>query len=173
MSNSNFKTRVNHQIRVSEVRVINHDGQNLGILSIGDALRAAQEAGLDLIEISPNANPPIAKIADYGKYQYEEKKKLRNTKSKAKTIEIKTIQIKIGTGEHDLMLKAAKISEWLKEGQRVKLDLFLKGRSKFMDMKFLKERLDRLLVFVTEKYRVADEPKKSLKGLTVILEKAN
>ncbi|MEI6420264.1 MAG: translation initiation factor IF-3 [bacterium] len=173
MSNPNFKTRINHQIRVPEVRVISSEGQNLGIMSLSDALRAAQDAGLDLIEISPNAVPPIAKIADYGKYQYEEKKKMRNAKSKAKTVEVKTVQVKIGTGEHDLMLKAAKTSEWLKEGHRVKLDLFLKGRSKFMDMKFLKERLDRMLVFVTEKYKIADAPVKSPKGITVILEKAN
>ena len=110
---------------------------------------------------------------DFGKYQYEEKKKLQNTKSKAKTVEIKTIQVKIGTGEHDLQLKAERASEWLKEGNRVKLDLFLRGRAKFMDSKFLNERLERILAFITEKYKIADKPQKSLKGLTVILEKAN
>lgn len=173
MSSYTNRIRINHQIRVNELRVIDSEGKNLGILSLSEALKAAELVGLDLIEISPNAVPPIAKIADYGKFQYEEKKKLRNAKSKAKTVEIKTIQVKIGTSEHDLLLKAKKASEWLKEGNRVKLDLFLKGRSKYMDVKFLKERLDRMLVFLTEKYRFAEEPKKSLKGLTVILEKAN
>jgi translation initiation factor IF-3 len=153
--------------------VISAEGQNLGIMSLSDALNAAQTAGLDLIEISPNTLPPIAKIADNGKYQYEEKKKLQNAKSKAKTVEIKTIQVKIGTGEHDLALKAQRASEWLKEGNRVKLDLFLRGRAKFMDSKFLNERLERILAFITEKYKIADKPQKSLKGLTVILEKAN
>ena len=173
MSSPNFKTRINHQIRATELRVISAEGQNLGIISLSDALNAAQAAGLDLIEISPNTLPPIAKIADFGKYQYEEKKKLQNAKSKAKTVEIKTIQVKIGTGEHDLELKAKRASEWLKEGNRVKLDLFLRGRSKFMDSKFLNERLERILAFITEKYKIADKPQKSLKGLTVILEKAN
>ncbi|MEI8339762.1 MAG: translation initiation factor IF-3 [bacterium] len=173
MSNYNQKTRINHQIRASEVRVISEDGQNLGVMPLNDALKKAQDAGLDLIEISPNAIPPIAKIMDFGKYQYEEKKKTKVAKTKLKTVEIKTIQVKIGTGEHDLALKAAKASEWLKEGNRIKLDLFLKGRSKYMDMKFLKERLDRMLVLITEKYKIADEPKKSPKGVTVILEKAN
>jgi translation initiation factor IF-3 len=173
LSNYNQKTRVNHQIRASEVRVISEDGQNLGIMPLNDALKLAQDAGLDLIEISPNAVPPIAKIMDFGKYQYEEKKKTKVAKTKLKTVEIKTIQVKIGTGEHDLALKAAKASEWLKEGNRIKLDLFLKGRSKYMDMKFLTERLDRMLVLITEKYKIAEEPKKSPKGLTVILEKAN
>ena len=173
LSYNNQKVRINHQIRATEVRVINPDGLNIGVMSVSDALRQAQEFGLDLIEISPNAVPPIAKIMDYGKFQYEEKKKLRNAKSKTKTVEVKSIQVKIGTGEHDLALKAKKASEWLKDGDRVKLELFLKGRSKFMDFPFLKERLDRMLVFITEKYKIADPPQKSPKGITVILERAN
>lgn len=141
-------------------------------MPIKDALLKAQEMGLDLIEISPNANPPVAKIMDYGKFQYDEKKKQRAAKAKSHVVEVKNIQVKIGTGEHDLELKAKKASEWLAEGHRVKIDLFLTGRSKFMDFKFLRERLDRIFKLITTEYKIAEEPKKGPKGLTSIIEKA-
>ncbi len=169
---SNLKIRINHQIRAVELRVIGPDGGNIGVISLSQALEQANKAGLDLIEISPNATPPVAKIMDYGKFQYDEKKKLRVAKSKSHIVEVKNVQVKIGTGDHDLELKAKKASEWLKEGHRVKIDLFLTGRSKYMDIKFLKERLARILVLITEDYKIADEPKKSLKGLTTVIEKA-
>lgn len=140
-------------------------------MSTQDALIQATERGVDLIEIAPNATPPIAKLMDYGKFQYAENKKLKAAKAKSKTTETKNIQVKVGTGEHDLDLKAKKASEWLKEGHRIKIDLFLTGRSKFMEFNFLKERMERILRIITEEYKIADPPKKSLKGLTVIIEK--
>lgn len=164
--------RINHQIKAPELRVITEDGTNLGVISLKQALEAAMQAGMDLIEISPNANPPIAKIMDYGKYQYAENKKQKQAKAKIHSVEVKNIQVKIGTGDNDLSLKAKKTSEWLKEGNRVKIDLFLPGRAKMMDFNFLKERLERMLKLITEEYRMADSPKKSPKGLTVIVEKA-
>ncbi len=148
------------------------DGENLGVISFKEALDKARETGLDLIEISPKAVPPVAKIMDYGKFQYAENKKLKVAKAKAHTVEIKNIQIKVGTGEHDLELKAKKASEWLKEGNRIKIDLFLPGRTKFMDMKFLEERMARVLKLVTEEYKIADSAKKSPKGLSIVIEKA-
>lgn len=169
----NIKVRVNNQIRVPEVRVILEDGTNLGILSVSEAIRKAQELGLDLIEISPNANPPVAKIMDYGKFQYTEKKKLKDAKTKIHTVEVKSIQVKIGTDEHDLLLKAQKASGWLKEGHRVKINLFLTGRSKYMDTKFLNERLERMLKLLTESYKIAEAPQKGPKGLTAVIERDN
>jgi translation initiation factor IF-3 len=166
------KTRINHYIRAREVRVLAENGENFGVLPLEEALRKAQEAGLDLIEISPNANPPVAKIMDYGKYQYDEKKKQKAAKAKVQAVEVKNVQVKIGTGEHDLELKAKKASEWLAEGHRVKVDLFLTGRSKFMDIKFLKERLDRILRLISVEYRIAIAPQKGPKGLTTIIERA-
>ncbi len=108
---------------------------------------------------------------DYGKFQYDEKKKQKVAKSKTHTTDLKNIQVKIGTGDHDLELKAKKASEWLKEGHRVKIDLFLVGRSKYMDVNFLKERMDRVFKLITIEYKVASAPAKSLKGLTAIIEK--
>jgi len=164
--------RINHQIQATELRVLLDNGDNLGVLSRIEALDKARELGLDLIEISPKAIPPVAKIMDYGKFQYTENKKLKVTKTKAHTVEVKNIQVKIGTGEHDLELKAKKASEWLALGNRIKVDLFLPGRSKYMDIKFLEERMDRVLKLMTVEFKIADPAKKSPKGLSLIIEKA-
>lgn len=167
-----MRERINNQIRSPELRVIGSGNENLGILSFKEALEMAQEAGLDLIEISPNGNPPVAKIMDFGKYQYEVSKKQKKARAGAKATETKSVQIKIGTGDHDLTLKAKKVSEWLKEGHRIKIELFLAGRSKYMDERFLRERIDRILHLITEEYKVAENIKKGPKGLSVTIEKA-
>jgi len=166
-----LRERINNQIRAKELRVIDNENQNLGVLSVKEALELAQDKGLDLIEISPNANPPVAKIMDFGKYQYEASKRLKKVKARAKPTETKSIQIKIGTGEHDLMLKAKTASKWLKEGHRIKVELFLVGRAKYMDEKFLRERLDRLLHLITEDYKISDAYKRGPKGLITTIEK--
>jgi translation initiation factor IF-3 len=165
-------TRINHQIRASEVRVIGPEGENFGVLSLSEAISRAQEAGLDLIEISPNANPPVAKIMEYGKFQYEQQKKRREIKAKSHVTETKSVQVKIGTGDHDLELKAKKAAAWLTEGHRVKVDLFLWGRYKYMEFAFLKERLERFLKLIPAEYKIADPIAKSPKGLSTVLEKA-
>jgi len=166
-----MKARINHQIKAPEMRVITAEGENLGVLPTDKALAEARARGMDLIEISPNAVPPIGKIMDYGKYQYDEKKKSKVAKTKSKTSELKTVQVKIGTGEHDLELKAKRVSEWLAEGDRVKIDLYLVGRSKYMDFNFLKERLERIYKLITVEFKVAQEAVKGPKGLTVYVEK--
>lgn len=166
-----IRVKINHQIKAPELRVITDEGENLGVISLSTALSEAQKRSLDLIEISPSAVPPVAKIMDYGKYQYDEKKKQKVAKTKVITTEVKTIQVKIGTGEHDLELKAKKVSEWLGEGNRVKIDLYLVGRSKYMDFNFLKERLNRILKLVTVDYKIAQDAVKGPKGLTIYIEK--
>ena len=166
-----MRERINNQIRAKELRFLDSENKNLGVLSIKDALELAQGKGLDLIEISPNGNPPIAKIMDFGKHQYEANKKLKKAKAGANKTETKSIQIKIGTGDHDLELKAKTASKWIKEGHRIKVELFLAGRAKYMDEKFLKERLDRILHLITEDYKVSDNYKRGPKGLTTIIEK--
>jgi len=165
------KVRINHQIKAPQLRVLGSDGENFGVISLEEALKKAEDAGLDLIEISPNANPPVAKIMDYGKFQYDDNKKQKLAKAKAHVVEVKNIQIKVGTGDHDLALKAKKASEWLEGGNRVKIDLFLPGRTKYMDLNFLKERMERVLKLITVEFNIADAPKKSLKGLTAIIER--
>ena len=166
-----MRERINNQIRANEVRVLSSTGENLGVLSFKDALALAQKEGLDLIEISPNTNPPIAKIADYGKYQYEQNKKQKKAKANAHSTETKAVQIKIGTGDNDLALKAKKASQWLAEGHRIKIELFVSGRSKYMPDAFLKERLDRVLHLITENFKIAEDYKKGPKGPTITIEK--
>jgi translation initiation factor IF-3 len=166
-----LRERINNQIRANELRVIGKDNQNLGVLSLREALEIAQKQDLDLIEISPEATPPVAKIMEYGKYQYEVSKKLKKVRAGAKPTETKSIQIKIGTGDHDLELKAKTASRWLKEGHRIKVELFLSGRAKFMDEKFLRERLDRILHLITENYKIAESPKRGPKGLFIVIER--
>ena len=141
------------------------------MITLEEARKAADEAKLDLIEISPNAKPPVAKIMDYGQYRYETKRKASEVKAKSHVTETKSVQVKIGTGEHDQLLKARRVAEWLSEGHRVKVDLFLWGRYKYMEPGFLKERLDRFLKLIPIEYKVADPVKKSPKGFTTTLER--
>ena len=166
-----MRERINNQIRAKELRVIDSENKNLGVLSIKDALELAQREGLDLIEISPNGNPPVAKVMNFGKYQYEVSKKLKKAKAGAKSTETKSVQVKIGTGDHDLELKAKNASKWLKEGHRIKIELFLAGRTKYMEEKFLRERLDRVMHLITEDYKVSDSYKRGPKGLFITIEK--
>jgi translation initiation factor IF-3 len=168
---STDRTRINREITARELRVIGAAGENLGVLSTADALKAAQEAGLDLIEISPNAVPPVAKVMDYGKFQYEQKKKESVARSKAKVSETKEVQIKVGTGENDMRLKARKAAEWLAEGHRVRAELFLKGRYKGMEEAFLKTRLEKFIMLIPYAYRIAEPVARSPKGFAGILER--
>lgn len=149
------------------------EGENFGVLGLSEAIAKAGEFGLDLIEISPNATPPVAKIMEYGKFQYEQQKKRREIKAKSHTTETKSVQVKIGTGDHDMQLKARKAAAWLKEGHRVKVDLFLWGRYKYMEFNFLKERLERFLKLIPEDYKLADPIQKSPKGLATVIERTS
>ena len=154
------------------MRVISDTGDNFGVLSKNEALEKAKEMDMDLIEISPDAKPPVAKIMDYGKFQYDQKKKLKAQKAKAHNVEVKSVQVKLATDENDLKIKAKRASGWLKEGHRVKVELFLPGRAKYLDKDFLRGRLDRILRLISEDYKIADEARKSPKGLTMIIEKS-
>ncbi len=169
----NLRERINNFIRAAELRVVGENGENLGVMATKDALARAQSVGLDLIEVAPNATPPVAKIADYGKYQYAEAKKAKKMRAGAKPTETKAIQVKVGTGEHDLELKAKQASNWLAEGHRIKVELFLSGRTKYMEERFLKERLDRVLKLITENWKIAEEVKRGPKGLQLTIERDN
>lgn len=165
------RLRINDAIRARELRVVGPEGENFGIMSSDDAFKKAQEMGLDLIEVSGNATPPVARIADLGKYKYEMKKKAKDVKAKAHVTETKTTQVKIGTGERDMHLKASQAAGWLREGHRVKVDLFLWGRYKYMEFNFLKGRLERFLAIIPESFKIADDIKKGPKGLSVVVER--
>lgn len=169
--NPKNRTRINDAIWAKELRVVGAEGENLGVLTRDDALKAADAAKMDLIEISPNAKPPVAKIMDFGLYRYETKRKASEVKAKAHVTETKNVQVKIGTGDHDQVLKAKRAAEWLNEGHRVKVDLFLWGRYKYMEPAFLKERLERFLKIIPADYKLADTLRKSPKGFTCTIER--
>lgn len=166
-----MRERINNAIRASQLRVIDSENGNLGVLSFEEALKIAKERGVDLIEISPQANPPVAKIMDFGKYLYEQNKKQKKARAGAKPTETKAIQVKIATGEHDLELKARQASNWLKEGHRIKAELFLSGRAKYLNEPFLKERLERVLHLITEPYKIAEDFKRGPKGMMITIER--
>ena len=151
--------------------MVGPEGENLGVLSFADALAAAERLGLDLIEISPNAAPPVAKVMDYGKFQYEHKKRESAARAKAKVSETKEVQIKVGTGENDMRLKAGKAAEWLEEGHRVRVELFLKGRYKGMEEAFLKTRLEKFIMLIPYAYKLAEPVARAPKGFAAILER--
>lgn len=170
--NLNLRVRVNNQIKSSPVRVIDENGANVGVLEIDEALKIAQEKNLDLIEIAPTANPPVCKTMDLGKYHYEIEKKERLAAKKSHKIEMKNIRISLGISQHDLELKAKKASEFLEEGNKIRIELVLRGRAKYLDESFLKERVDRILRLIAAKFKIAEGHKKGPRGMTLTLEKA-
>ncbi len=165
------RVRINKEIRAETLRVVGPEGENLGVLSFSEALAAAERMGLDLIELSPNAVPPVAKVMDYGKFQYEQKKRESAARAKAKVSETKEVQIKVGTGENDMRLKANKAAEWLEEGHRVRVELFLKGRYKGMEEAFLKTRLEKFIMLIPYTYKLAEPVARAPKGFAAILER--
>jgi translation initiation factor IF-3 len=121
---------INEDIRASELRVISEDGNQLGIMSKNEALDKAEEAGLDLVCISPKADPPVAKILDYGKYRYEQQKREKEAKKKQKQTHVKEIRLSVFIEEHDIMTKAKNAGKFLKEGDKVKVNLRFRGRER-------------------------------------------
>jgi translation initiation factor IF-3 len=120
--------RTNEKIRAPEIRLIGAEGENVGVVSPAKALQLANEVGLDLVEISPNANPPVCKIMDYGKYKYEQQKREAEARKKQKTIEVKEIKFRPGTDTHDYDVKMRNVVKFLTEGDKVKITLRFRGR---------------------------------------------
>ena len=120
--------RVNEDIRVPQVRLIDQDGEMLGVMSARDALMRAFEAGLDLLEISPNAVPPVCKITDFGKFKYEQQKKANEARKKQKTVEIKEVKVRPNIDDHDYDVKMRAMKSFIGEGDKVKVTLRFRGR---------------------------------------------
>ncbi|MDE6719263.1 MAG: translation initiation factor IF-3 [Treponemataceae bacterium] len=151
----NRGTRINERIRVREVRLIDDQGGQLGIIPTVDALRMARERDLDLVEVAPNANPPVCKILDFGRYRFEQEKKLRDSKKKQKVLKLKEIRMQPKIGPGDLDTKAKHIKEFLDEGDKVKVTIRFRGRELAhteLGFDVLKEVLKRLTsAYVIEK----------------------
>ena len=120
--------RTNEEIRVREVHLIDKDGSNRGTVSISEALAIAQEAGLDLVEISPNATPPVCKLLDFGKYKFQEQKKQAEARKKQKVVEVKEIKFRPMIDDHDYDVKMRSMQRFFEEGDKVKVTLRFRGR---------------------------------------------
>jgi translation initiation factor IF-3 len=120
--------RLNHRIRVPEVRVIDSEGNQLGVLETRVALMMAHEQGMDLVEIAPTAQPPVCRILDYGKYKYDQSKKTKEAKKKAHTVDVKGIRMRYGTEAHDLDYRVKDARRFLEEGNKVQVTLIFRGR---------------------------------------------
>jgi len=159
---------VNKDIRATEVRVIGADGEQIGIIATEDALREAKSLNLDLVEVSPGANPPVCKIMDYGKYKYELTKKKQETKRKQKSTQIKEIKVRPKTDDHDLETKVRHIEKFIGNNDKVKITLVFRGRE-FV----LKEQANQVLekiVALTEEFAVVEQhPKFEGRDITMML----
>ena len=161
--------RVNNQIRVPEVQLIDDKGNQLGVLPTFEALKMAKEKGLDLVEVGPQMKPPIAKIMDYGKYMYRKEKQEKGG-VKQKDQEVKTVRVGFKTGEHDLKFKSEQIDDFLKEGHPVKIELTLRGREKAL-AHMGKEKLTNFIKLISEPHVIQHSISRSPFGWIIFIRK--
>jgi len=152
------------------VQVVDENGKNLGILDTYKALQIAKERGLDLVEIAPTAKPPVCKIIDYGKYKYQQEKKEQKQKAKRKEVEVKGIRIGFATSLHDLEHKAKQAGEFLAEGNKVRIEIKLRGREK-AHLDLAKEKLNDFLKLIPVEHTIEEQPKKNPIGLVLTIAK--
>lgn len=160
------QTRINQEIRSKKLRIIGIDGEQLGVLDVQEALRLAEEAGVDLVEISPNADPPVAKIIDWGKYQYQKMKKQQKNRKNAKASELKQIRFGLKISENDLQIKLKKTLQFLDKGHKVRLTIVFKGRE--MAHKELgQEMVDRIMDKIGDRVIIDQKPQLSGRNLSL------
>ena len=161
--------RTNHRIRSLDVQVINSNGQNLGVLPIKKAIEAAKSEGLDLIEISPNANPPVCKIMDMGKYKYDMQKKANKAKKNQKIASLKELKLRPGTEIHDYNFKIKNAKKFLTKGDKVKFTVKFKGRE-MQHVELGKNLMDRIIADVKDIGKVEVMPKFEGKQMIMIVQ---
>ncbi|MEJ2728968.1 MAG: translation initiation factor IF-3 [Deltaproteobacteria bacterium] len=166
--NRSNQVNINKKIRAKEVRVINPGGEQIGIIPIKEALAAADEAGLDLVEVSPNAKPPVCKIMDYGRYRYEQTKKKQEAKKKQSTFQLKEIKVRPKTGEHDLQVKISHIKKFIGNKDKVKVSVIFRGREITLS-ELGRAVLQRIIEETEEIAMVEQEPKFEGRILVMVL----
>ena len=160
------RPRKNEQIRIPEVRLIDENGKQLGIFPTWKALKLAEERGFDLIEVAPQIKPPVCRLLDYGKFMYQKQKE--EQKSKAKRIEVKEISISPRIGAHDIEFKIRQIEKFIKKGDRVNVEIFLKGREK-AHRDLARRKLEEFIVLTKDFAEQEEEIKKIPSGFMTIL----
>lgn len=165
---STNSVRINESIRARELRVIGQNGEQLGIVSRTEALKLAEEAGVDLVEISPNADPPVAKIVDWGKYQYQKMKELQKNRKSSKQTELKQMRFGLKIGSGDLDIKLRKIRSFLEAGHKVRIQIFYRGRE--MAHKELGyELIDRIVTLLDEDAILEQKPQMAGRNLSIVV----
>jgi translation initiation factor IF-3 len=160
--------RVNDRIRIKEVRVIAPDGSQLGILPTEQALQTAYSQNLDLVEVAPEARPPVCRIMDYGKYRYEQSKKAKEAKKKQTIIELKEIKLRPKTEEHDFQFKTRHAERFLKEGNKAKITMMFRGRE-MVRMDRGRVLLERFVETLKEIAVVEQAPKVEGRNMSLVL----
>lgn len=167
------RPRVNEQIRIPRVRLIDADGEQAGEVSADDARQQARDAGLDLVEVAPNAKPPVVRIMDYGKYLFEQQKKERQARKKQQGNESKEIRLRPGTGEGDMKIKVKHAKEFLAEGQKVVIQLQFRGR----EMAHRELGIEAIKKFIElmgdEGFKVEQEPKMEGRRMSAVIAPSN
>ena len=161
--------RTNHRIKSLDVQVINSSGENLGTLPIKKAIQAAKEEGLDLIEISPNANPPVCKIMDMGKYKYDLQKKANQAKKKQKIVSLKEIKLRPGTETHDYNFKIKNAKKFISKGDKVKFTVKFKGRE-MQHTELGKQLMNKIIDETKDIAKVESHPKFEGRQMVMIIQ---
>ena len=159
---------MNRAIRASQIRLIDHEGGNVGLISPYDAMEMAEEVGLDLVEISPNADPPVCKIMDFGKFKYEQQKKAAEAKKKQKVTEIKELKFRPNIDPHDYDVKMKSVSKFLGEGNKVKVTLRFRGRE-MAHQDLGRVLLERISDDIEEMGKVESMPKMEGRQMTMVI----
>ncbi len=167
-NNKTQRIRVNKQIRISPVRVIANDGEQLGVLPIDEAIAAAQARGLDLVEVAPLARPPVVKIMDYGKFKFEQAKAARAAKKKQHVIHLKEVKYRPGIDDHDFAFKTRHAREFLEDGNKVKVTMMYRGRQ-MAHIELGRGVLDRVAEQLKDISKVEQEPKLEGRNMSMVL----
>jgi translation initiation factor IF-3 len=165
--NSSFP-KANHQILAQQVRLVDQNANMLGIVALSEALSKAEKAGLDLVEISPQGEPPVCKIMDFGKFKYESKRRLNDAKKKQKVISLKEMKFKLNIGQGDFDVKLRKIKEFLEEGDKVKVSLWFKGRE-IIHREIGNELFNRIIEILGDLAKIEQAPKMEGKQIIMII----
>ena len=164
----NEKTRVNRQIRISPVRVIDQDGEQVGIIPIERALEMAEELGLDLVEVAPMARPPVCRIMDYGKFKYEEQRKAREARKKQHHVQLKEVKMRPGIEDHDFEFKTRHARRFLEEGNKVKLTMMFRGRQ-MAHPEIGRQVLEKVSELLADIAKVESAPMMEARAMTMVL----
>jgi translation initiation factor IF-3 len=162
------EANVNREIRAPEVRVIDAEGKQLGILAVREALRVAEEQGLDLVEVAPGATPPVCRIMNYGKYRYQQSKRTQEAKKHQTVIHVKEVKVRPRTEEHDFQFKLRHVKRFLSEGNKVKISMLFRGRE-IAHPEFGREMLSRILEEVKEESVLEQPPRLEGRNMVMIL----